>query len=117
MSNTIYPFTGRKKTSVSRVWYKFPIKRQFTVNDETFDNFFVKTALNPADYSYTVRGGGIKSRVHAIISGILKASISNKLITKKQAEESGYLVYDFRSVEMKKAGKIKARKSPPYKRR
>jgi len=111
------PFTGRKKTSISRVWFNYKIKNHQLIKNDKLDRFFTTTKLNVTDFYYTFKGGGISSSIDAVISGILKAAIFNNLITKKSAEDLGYLVYDFRKVEEKKAGRVKARKSPPYKRR
>src|SRR6201990_1002894 len=67
--------TGKRKNAVARVWVK-PGKGKITVNDRTFENYFVRPVLrmminqpfgitnrqNEFDVVCTVSGGGISGR-------------------------------------------------------
>lgn len=135
--------TGRRKTSVARVFIK-PGKGSITINDLPIDQYFgrktarmvVKQPLNITetqaqfDIVATVTGGGISGQAGAIRLGIARAltRYENHLIgniedaevarpVKKALRTAGYLTRDAREVERKKFGLHKARRGTQYSKR
>jgi len=114
--------TGRRKTSVARVWIKDG-SGQFTVNDKQFIDVFQPVqrehileaflASNTAglfDIWCTVKGGGMNGQAGAVRLGISRALQNFNPALRPPLKSSGLLTRDSRRVERKKPGQKKARK-------
>lgn len=122
--------TGRRKTSVARVFLK-PGNGKITVNGKAFDEYFERAILRqiimqPAelvdvvgkfDLYITVSGGGKTGQAGAIRHGFARALIAYNPEYRKILKAEGFLTRDPRMVERKKPGKPKARKSAQYSKR
>lgn len=123
--------TGRRKTSVARVFLTPGGKGKFTVNNKDIEAYFpsyyyetVYHALNltemkgKVDIYATVKGGGLTGQAEALRHGIARAlDAYDKEKFHKLLKEHGLLTRDARMVERKKYGLKKARKSPQYSKR
>ncbi len=128
--NRIYA-TGRRKTSVARVFLSPNGKGALTVNkkesldyfpaffrDQIFEVFAVTDTLNQFDVYCTVKGGGVNGQAEAIRHGIARAL--NELDKDKYRptlKAKGFLTRDDRMVERKKPGLRKSRKKEQYSKR
>ena len=114
--------TGRRKTSVARVWIKDG-SGQFTVNDKQFIDVFQPVqrehileaflASNTAglfDIWCTVKGGGINGQAGAFRLVISRALQNFNPALRPPLKSAGLLTRDSRRVERKKPGQKKARK-------
>lgn len=122
--------TGRRKSSVARVWIK-PGKGGFTVNKRELNNYFsrqvLRTIVNQpfvvagreGEFSVmcTVRGGGISGQAGAIRHGIARALVSFEPTLRAKVKSAGLLTRDAREVERKKYGLRKARRSFQFSKR
>jgi len=114
--------TGRRKTSVARVWIKEG-SGQVVVNDKSFVEYFqpvqrehtlsaflASRTAGAFDVWCTVKGGGMSGQAGAVRLGISRAleAFNPDLRTKLKA--AGMLTRDSRRVERKKPGQKKARK-------
>ncbi|MCX8087653.1 MAG: 30S ribosomal protein S9 [Meiothermus ruber] len=125
-----YYGTGRRKTSVARVFLR-PGNGKIEINGIPFTEYFgglVKAvaALEPlrrADASsrfdayITVQGGGKAGQVDAIQLGIARALVNYNPDLRTKLKPAGLLSRDPREVERKKYGKHKARRAPQYSKR
>jgi small subunit ribosomal protein S9 len=125
-----YYGTGRRKTSVARVFLR-PGSGKVSVNGVEFQNYFgglVKAvaALEPLrrvdaagrfDAYITVEGGGKSGQVDAIQLGIARALVGYNPDLRAKLKPAGFLTRDPREVERKKYGKHKARRAPQYSKR
>ena len=125
-----YYGTGRRKSSVSRVFIK-PGTGNITVNGRELDVYFGrKTAtmvvrqplelvrlLNRFDIKATVTGGGISGQAGAIRHGLSRALIEYDENLKPELKAAGFVTRDSRQVERKKVGLRKARKKPQFSKR
>ena len=116
--------TGRRKSSVARVWIKEG-SGQFVVNDKNFAEYFQPIQREHAlgafiasktaglfDTFCTVKGGGISGQAGAVRLGIaraLEAYNPQYRILLRQGEEN-MLTRDSRRVERQKPGQAGARK-------
>ena len=122
--------TGRRKTSVSRVWLKYG-KNQITVNGKKSTDYFRRKILNTIieepiektdnleklEIFSTVVGGGLSGQAGAIRHGISRALVNLEPSLRKKLKNLGFLTRDARKVERKKFGKHKARRSPQFSKR
>ena len=122
---------GRRKTSIARVRVWEASKSSITINDREFDNYFptstlrttVKQPIEAAKLSQKfkitamIKGGGISSQADALRHGIARALVAFDAELRKPLKAEGYLTRDARSVERKKPGLKKARKSPQWSKR
>ncbi len=122
--------TGRRKTSVARVFLK-PGNGDITVNGKKLDDYFDRAVLRQIimqplekingtgkfDLYITVKGGGKSGQAGAIRHGLARALVAYNADFRKDIKAAGFLTRDSRMVERKKAGKPKARKSPQYSKR
>lgn len=122
--------TGRRKTAVSRVFLR-PGTGTFTVNHKPLDQFFsrlssqivAKQALvltelaDSFDLYVTVRGGGESGQAEAVRHGIARALVEYNTDLKPALRSAGLMTRDSRSVERKKPGLRKARRSRQYSKR
>ena len=122
--------TGKRKNAVARVWVK-PGKGKITVNDRTFENYFVRPVLrmminqpftvtnrlNEFDVVCTVSGGGLSGQAGAVRHGISKALTYYEPTLRPALKAGGFLTRDPRVVERKKYGRKKARRSFQFSKR
>ena len=122
--------TGRRKTSVSRVWIKYG-KNQIIVNGTKSTDYFKRKILNTIleepiektdnleklEIFSTVVGGGLSGQAGAIRHGISRALVNLDPNLRKKLKNLGFLTRDARKVERKKFGRHKARRSPQFSKR
>ena len=125
-----YYATGRRKTSIARVWLE-PGQGTFEVNNRTLDDFFGRETLKmivhqPFEVTDTrgrfnvyanVRGGGMSGQAGAIKHGISKAILEVSPEYRDVLKKAGFLTRDPRVKERKKYGKRGARASFQYSKR
>jgi small subunit ribosomal protein S9 len=122
--------TGKRKDAVARVWLK-PGKGKITVNDKDFTQYFARPVLqmllrqplNTAnradqfDILVKVDGGGLSGQAGAVRHGISKALTYYEPELRGVLKKGGFLTRDSRTVERKKYGKMKARRSFQFSKR
>jgi small subunit ribosomal protein S9 len=122
--------TGKRKSSVARVWIK-PGKGEFIVNGRSLDKYFdhlsaLLDVLKPfactnRDRQYdvwcTVKGGGFTGQSGAIRHGISRALLLTEPELRSLLKHEGFITRDPRRVERKKPGQPKARKSFQFSKR
>ncbi len=122
--------TGRRKTSVARVYLRSG-KGNITINGRTIEDVFplaelqsvVKAALNLTDTAskydvlVTVRGGGINGQAEAVRHGMSRALASLSDENRKVLKANGFLTRDSRMVERKKFGQRGARRRFQFSKR
>ena len=130
MANGKYYGTGRRKTSVARV-YLVPGTGKITINKKDIDEFFgletLKTIVrqplvttNTADkfdVIVNVYGGGTAGQAGAIRHGISRALLEADADYRPSLKKEGFLTRDPRMKERKKYGLKKARKAPQFSKR
>lgn len=130
MAEKVFYATGRRKTSVARVYLKEG-KGDVLVNDQTLENYFgretarmivlqpfqVTHTLENFDTEVNVQGGGISGQAGAIRHGITRALIQASPDFRSPLKKAGFVTRDPRAVERKKYGRHKARKRPQYSKR
>jgi small subunit ribosomal protein S9 len=118
---TVYG-TGKRKTSVARVWLTTG-DGKIRINGRSFENYIPREtlrniALTPLvitkmvgqfDVRATVRGGGVSGQAGAIRHGIARALLSHNAGLRISLKRAGLLTRDPRMVERKKYGRRKAR--------
>jgi len=122
--------TGRRKTSVARVFLK-PGKGTLRINNRTLQEYFgretarmivlqpfqvTQTAGN-FDIEVNVDGGGNSGQAGAIRHGITRALMEFNPDLRTSLKKAGFVTRDPRAVERKKYGRHKARKRPQYSKR
>jgi small subunit ribosomal protein S9 len=122
---------GRRKTASARVKLTPAGKTSITVNGKPADEYF-KTkerstiagdAFRLDDITGTyevmakVQGGGPSAQAEAIRHAISRALLKSSAALRAPLKKAGYLARDPRSVERKKPGLLKARKSPQWSKR
>ncbi len=122
--------TGKRKDAVARVWLK-PGKGRIIVNDKDHAQYFARPvlqmllmqpirAVNRADQfdiMATVRGGGLSGQAGAVRHGISKALTYYEPELRPTLKKGGFLTRDSRTVERKKYGRMKARRSFQFSKR
>lgn len=130
MAEKAFYATGRRKTSVARVYLKEG-KGSVLINDRTLEDYFGRETarmivLQPFQVTHTqgnfdtevnVQGGGISGQAGAIRHGITRALIQISLDFRSPLKKAGFVTRDPRAVERKKYGRHKARKRPQYSKR
>jgi small subunit ribosomal protein S9 len=125
-----YYATGRRKTSVARIWLQ-PGTGAFNVNKRTLDDFFgretlkmminqpfeVTQSVGQFDVDANVHGGGISGQAGAIKHGIARALLGYDPAHREVLKKAGFLTRDPRVKERKKYGKRGARASFQYSKR
>jgi len=122
--------TGRRKTSVARVFLK-PGQGSLRINNRTLQDYFgretarmivlqpfqvTQTAGN-FDIEVNVDGGGNSGQAGAIRHGITRALMEFNPDLRPSLKKAGFVTRDPRAVERKKYGRHKARKRPQYSKR
>jgi len=122
--------TGRRKTSIARVYLR-PGSGNIVVNQKPLDEFFGrKTARmivrqplelvqmdNKFDVTVQVTGGGTTGQAGAIRHGVTRALIEYDEGHRKPLRKAGFVTRDAREVERKKVGLRKARRATQYSKR
>ena len=125
-----YYGTGRRKTSVARV-YLVPGKGQITINKRDIDDYFgletlkviVRQPLAATDTTdkfdaiVTVKGGGFTGQAGAVRHGIARALLQADADYRPTLKAAGYLTRDPRMKERKKYGLKAARRAPQFSKR
>ena len=130
MSEERYYATGRRKTSVARVWLT-PGEGNVTINKQSIDDYLKREtakmiirqplelteSLGKFDIYVNVRGGGISGQAGAIKHGISRALLEVNPVFRPLLKKSGFLTRDSRVKERKKYGQPGARKRFQYSKR
>jgi len=130
MAAISYYGTGKRKSSVARVWLK-PGTGNIVINNKTIDDYFgretskmvVKQPLELVekvgnfDIYVNVRGGGDSGQAGAIKHGITKALLEVDVALRGTLKKAGFITRDSRIKERKKYGKRAARRSCQFSKR
>ena len=122
--------TGKRKTSIAKVWLKKGSGKIY-INGKNYENYFKKGNLKMQllrpfeiinqsteyDARCNVKGGGLTGQVGALIHGISKALLMFDSELKSTLKKEKLTTRDSRSVERKKYGRKKARKSFQFSKR
>ena len=122
--------TGRRKKSIARVWLKKGTGN-IQINGKRMDEYFKKLNLQIAilrplsisnrekeyDIRCTVRGGGLTGQAGAISHGLARALVEYEPELKPTLKKEKLTTRDSRSVERKKYGHRKARRSFQFSKR
>jgi small subunit ribosomal protein S9 len=122
--------TGKRKTSIARVWLK-PGEGSITINRRSMDEYFGRPTskmvirqpleltdnLGKFDITVNVCGGGPSGQAGAIKHGITKALLIADPELRAVLKKSGFITRDSRIKERKKYGKKAARASFQFSKR
>ena len=122
--------TGRRKDAVALVWIK-PGKGEIVINGRKAAQYFARPVLrmlitqpflvadryNQFDVFATVTGGGLSGQAGAVRHGISRALTYYEPDLRGILKIAGFLTRDPRTVERKKYGKAKARRSFQFSKR
>ena len=130
MANTKYYGTGRRKSSVARV-YLVPGTGKITINRRDIDEYLGLETLkvivrqplvatetaDKFDVLVNVKGGGYTGQAGAIRHGIARALLQVDADYRPTLKAAGYLTRDPRMKERKKYGLKAARRAPQFSKR
>jgi len=130
MAEHSYYGTGRRKSSIARVWLK-PGTGKISINDQDIAEYFRRKtlelivrqplellgAVSGFDVSAHVDGGGWSGQAGAVKLGIARCLDQVEEKNRKILREAGFLTRDSRIVERKKYGRKKARKRFQFSKR
>ena len=122
--------TGRRKKSTARVWLKKG-SGNILINGKKIIDYFKKQNLqiavyrplalikreNEFDIKCTVKGGGSTGQAGAIVHGIARALVELEPDLKPALKKEKLTTRDSRTVERKKYGRRKARRSFQFSKR
>ncbi len=122
--------TGRRKTSIAKVWVKKGSGKIY-VNGKIFNEYFsndnhkmqitrpFELINQPTDYDVrcSVSGGGPTGQAGALVHGIAKALVLFDENLKSTLKSEKLTTRDSRAVERKKPGRRKARRSFQFSKR
>ena len=123
---------GRRKTATARVRLTPAKETTVLVNDKSLTDYFQNEAFEKdvmsvlgteeagvGDYTITVKvsGSGLSAQSEAVRLGIARALVKEKEDRRSILKPLGFLKRDPRSVERKKFGLKKARKSSQWSKR
>ena len=128
-SDSIYA-TGRRKRSIAKVWLQKG-SGKIIVNGKNLNNYFKRDTyqmqiLRPfeiinqsTDYDVNCKvvGGGLTGQAGALVHGISKALVQLNSELKSALKKEKLTTRDSRSVERKKPGRAKARRSYQFSKR
>lgn len=124
--------SGRRKTSIARIYLKKNGKGDFKVNHRDYKEYFPTSTLqykitqafevaneNPGAYDLKVNvaGGGINGQAEAIRLALAKALVGENEEIRSDLRTHGLLTRDSRMVERKKFGRKKARRRFQFSKR
>ncbi|MDR2187541.1 MAG: 30S ribosomal protein S9 [Azonexus sp.] len=130
MAESYFYGTGRRKSSVARVFMKRG-SGAIVVNGKPIDQFFSRetgrmivrqpleliSQLNAFDIKVNVSGGGESGQAGAVRHGITRALIEYDAALKPALSKAGFVTRDAREVERKKVGLHKARRRKQFSKR
>ena len=130
MADKVFTATGRRKTSVARVFLKSG-KGKITINDRTLQEYFGRETarmivMQPFDVTQTggsfdidvnVTGGGNSGQAGAIRHGITRALLEYNADLRPALKQAGLITRDPRIKERKKYGQKGARKRFQFSKR
>ena len=130
MANAKFYGTGRRKSSIARV-YLVPGTGKITINKKDMDSYFgletlkiiVRQPLEATnttdkyDVIVNVHGGGFTGQAGAIRHGISRALLTVDGDFRPTLKKAGYLTRDSRMKERKNYGLKKARRAPQFSKR
>ncbi len=130
MAQTKIQATGKRKTSIARV-YLTPGSGRIQVNGREFEEYFPVLALRAVavqplvlagkrqsvDVVVNVTGGGLSSQADSLKYGIAKALQTENPELRSMLKRAGYLTRDARIKERKKYGRPGARKRFQFSKR
>lgn len=122
--------TGKRKDAIARVWIK-PGAGNIVVNGRSVETYFARPVLRMIlrqplvlvgretqyDVNITVTGGGLSGQAGAVRHGISKALTHYEPELRSALKKEGFLTRDSRTVERKKYGRAKARRSFQFSKR
>lgn len=122
--------TGKRKTSVARVWLK-PGTGHVTINNKPIDQYIDRETskmvvfqpltltgtFGKLDIMVNVHGGGISGQAGAIKHGVSKALLEYNPEFREVLKRAGFLTRDSRKKERKKYGQPGARARFQYSKR
>ena len=122
--------TGRRKTSIAKIWLKKGSGKIY-VNGKNYEDYFKRAnhkmhllrpfeiIAQPTNYDVkcNVKGGGLTGQVGAMVHGISKALLMFDAELKSTLKKEKLTTRDSRSVERKKYGHRKARRSFQFSKR
>ena len=125
-----YNGTGRRKSSVARVFLKKG-SGKIKINDKPIEEYFgrqtsIMISKQPLvltkneetfDILVNVRGGGESGQAGAVRHGITRALIDYDETLKAELKSAGFVTRDAREVERKKVGLRKARRAKQFSKR
>ena len=129
-TNVTYLGTGRRKSSVARV-YMTPGTGVITVGDKTLDEYLPQEILRMVvksplvvtntegqyDIKINVYGGGLTGQAGAMRHGIARALLEAGDDFRPALKAAGFLTRDPRAKERKKYGLKGARRAPQFSKR
>ena len=122
--------TGRRKDAVARVWIK-PGAGKMVINGRELGVYFARPTqqmvirqpfdvagrASQYDVFCTVSGGGLSGQAGAVRHGISRALVAFEPMLRPTLKKGGFLTRDSRTVERKKYGRAKARRSFQFSKR
>ena len=131
MAEDRYYATGKRKTTVARVWLRPGGEGKIEVNKRTFDDYFPRETLRmiimqPLELTHTVgqfdvhvnvKGGGMSGQAGAVRHGISKALLLYNEKYRDVLKKAGFITRDPRVKERKKYGRRGARARFQYSKR
>ena len=122
--------TGRRKDAVARVWIK-PGAGNMVINGREISQYFARPTqqmvikqpfevagrANQYDVICSVSGGGLSGQAGAVRHGISRALVAYEPALRSTLKKGGFLTRDSRTVERKKYGRAKARRSFQFSKR
>jgi small subunit ribosomal protein S9 len=122
--------TGRRKTSVARVYMKSG-NGEIMINGRNLETYFVNKehvymVMQPLvatanegkfDIQINVKGGGLTGQAGAVRHGISRALVSQDTTNLPSLRANGFMTRDSRMVERKKYGRPKARRRFQFSKR
>ena len=130
MADQKFYATGKRKTSIARVWMS-PGTGTITVNNRDIDEYFGRETskmiirqpfeltenLGRFDVWVNVNGGGPSGQAGAIKHGITKALLEVDVALRDTLKKAGFITRDSRIKERKKYGRKAARASFQFSKR
>ena len=130
MASARYYGTGRRKSSIARV-YLVPGTGKITINKRDIDNYFgldtlklivrqpleITETADKFDVLVNVNGGGFTGQAGAIRHGISRALLQADGDYRPALKKAGFLTRDPRMKERKKYGLKAARRAPQFSKR
>ena len=128
--NTRFYGTGRRKSSIARV-YLVPGNGKITINKKDIEEYFGFDTLKVIvrqpfaatgtegkfDVLVNVKGGGFTGQAGAIRHGLARALVKEDADNRQILKKEGYLTRDPRMKERKKYGLKGARRAPQFSKR